>query len=63
MKSAKALPLLSFVVRDKECSPFQILVALDASSACWERYPIRADEASALLTTSGLTDSFNRIAC
>src|SRR5438552_2491331 len=31
----------------------------DASSACWERHQIRADEASALLTTSRLSDSFN----
>src|SRR5438876_11118208 len=32
----------------------------DASSACWEWHQIRADEASALLTTSRLTGSFNR---
>ena|SRR5438552_2806110 len=32
----------------------------DASSACWERHQIRADGASTLLTTSRLTDSFNR---
>src|SRR5437667_7108707 len=33
----------------------------DASSACWEKYRIRADEASALRTASRFTDTFQCI--
>ena len=46
--NAEALGYYHSSLRDDE---IEILVAWDASSACWERHQIRADEASALLTT------------